>query len=95
VIVDNLRREYSYVESPEFEGVIEGRGPALRAMHRKLAADPGKQAQQKKRLDQALADLLTSDDAFRLVRTSSHGALLRLRTILTAIANPLSAKDAP
>lgn len=82
-----IRRFFDYTESPEFLESIEGKSDTASALRRKLASDPVKKKEQLARLDRSLESLLTSSDAFRLVRARDHGTLQEIQRILSSLSN--------
>src|SRR5512145_1385990 len=62
-----LRREFSYTLSPEFEASVVGRSAAYAAMRAKLVSEPTKRAALRRRFDETLSNLPSSDEVFQLL----------------------------
>lgn len=74
----DVLRAFDYERSPEFEDAVAGKSSAVVAMKRRLASDPIKRAQQRRRLEGALGEVLSNGDAYALVPTEHHGAIRSL-----------------
>jgi hypothetical protein len=73
--IASLLQDFDYLRSTEFEEAVEGKSAAVVAMKRRLALDAVKQAEQRRRFENALGDVLTSDEAYALVPRQQHSVI--------------------
>lgn len=85
-IINSIRANYSYVNSPEFQEKISGKSTAVASMLAKFASEPFRRSAQKRRLEYALANVLDEDDAFELVPSSQHWQLIEIRRLFAEIS---------
>lgn len=87
-LVADLVRNFDYERSAEFEEAIAGKSNAVATMKRRLASDPVKRFEQRKRLEHALGDVLSSDMAFMLVPREQHAVVRSLIELASRLRNP-------
>jgi len=87
-LVAYLLQTFQYERSPEFEEGLVGKSSAFVAMKRRLAADSLKRAEQRRRLESALGEVMSSDSAYALVPTELHGSIRALVDFAGGLRNP-------
>ena len=88
--LDQLRKGFSYASSPEFARRVDGKSAEVVAMQRKLVEAPLKRAELHARFRDALAALLSKDEAYALLPESEHQVLDRIRESVRGLNNPES-----
>ncbi len=87
-LMADLLRAFVYESSLEFERSVAGKSSAVVAMKRRLASDPVKRSEQQRRLECALGEILSNDDAYALVTKEDHGSIRSLVELASRLRNP-------
>lgn len=87
-IIDELLRDFEYLHSPEFEEEISGKSPALIEMKQRLADEPVRRREHRKRFERALGDVLSCEEVFRLIPHDRHDQVKNLIGLAGALRNP-------
>jgi hypothetical protein len=87
-LVQGLLDSYSHEESPEFGASCIGKSEAYIAVARKFSRDPMRRKANLARIEAALASLMESDDAYRLIANARHRELDEMRDIALSLSNP-------
>lgn len=85
-IISRLLDTFDYSRSPEFLRSVEGKSPEFLAMKLRMIT-PIRRTEVRKRLGDALANVLKSNAAFELVDEPRHKLLEELRTLLFQVSN--------
>jgi hypothetical protein len=83
-IVQQLMGAFDYENSPEFSAAIDGKSAAFQAMQRKLLT-PDKLEKLRTKFADALAELLVSAEVYKLLPSSGHASLDKLKTLASSI----------
>lgn len=86
-ITSELFDAFDYSKSPEFVRSLEGKSEAFRAMKLKLIT-PQRRTEMRKRLGDALARVIDSDEVLELIEPGRWERIKELRNLLTEVSNP-------
>jgi hypothetical protein len=86
-IVNELYDTFNYSRSPEFLRSIEGKSAEFKSMREKLLT-PAKRNEIQRRLDQALEQIMSSDEVFELIEPGRQERIKELRNLLGEVSNP-------
>jgi hypothetical protein len=86
-IIDELFDAFDYAKSPEFLRLVDGKSAEVRAMRLKMLT-PVRRKEMRKRLGDALAKVLESDEVLELVESVKHERIKELRNLLLEVSNP-------
>jgi hypothetical protein len=87
-ILARLRGRFSYVNSPAFYRLVQGRTPRVAAMQRRLEEAPARKVDRLEELDSALRGLLHSRVVYDLLDADASEDLRAIEAILKGLANP-------
>src|SRR5262245_28033216 len=82
--IEAIFASFQYEDSPEFSAAMEGKSAKYREMSIRLLT-PEKRRSLKGRLGFAIAEILESDEAYRLIPTESHCRLDELKSAARSI----------
>jgi hypothetical protein len=86
-IIDELFDTFDYAKSPEFSRLVAGKSATVRAMRLKMIT-PQRRTEMRKRLGEALAKVLHSDEVLELVEPARNERIKELRNLLLEVSNP-------
>src|SRR3954466_7050287 len=87
-VMMDLLRTFDYERSTEFGDAIAGKSSAVVAMKRRLASAPVRRAEQRRRFEAALGDMLSGTTVYSLAPREGHEGIRNLIDLAGRLRNP-------